>query len=151
VSRWINPPFVLAGHLWAMAGLHFLWPGPRWIDFPLRWAGVVISGSAGLLFLYAARQFHRHDTTSSVFAQSTALITGGVFGYSRNPMYLAMLMMLIGAAVFLGTVTPWCLIPSFIIMVTQRFIRPEEHLLESRFEADYREYRSRVGRWVWRI
>ena len=56
--------------------------------------------------------------------------------------------MLVGEAIWFGTATPWLAIPVFVWLITTHFIRHEEAMLEQRFGAHYREYQSRVRRWV---
>jgi protein-S-isoprenylcysteine O-methyltransferase Ste14 len=77
-------------------------------------------------------------------------VTGGVFQFSRNPMYLGLLLILTGWAMGLGTASPWMVPPVFVIVVTLLQIIPEEQALEKLFGEQYVEYRRRVARWIGR-
>ena len=67
---------------------------------------------------------------------------------SRNPMYLALMLWLVGAAMLLGTVTPAAVVVGFGWLLTHAFIRPEEQAMERTFGDAFREYKRRVRRWI---
>jgi protein-S-isoprenylcysteine O-methyltransferase Ste14 len=97
----------------------------------------------------AERQFVRAGTPVRPFTQQpAALVTGGMFRLSRNPMYLGLVLALAGAA--LSLVSPLALLaaPVYGWWVQRRFIEREERLLEERFGNAYRAYCLRVRRWV---
>lgn len=78
------------------------------------------------------------------------MVMDGVFSFSRNPMYLGMVAILLGVAVGLGST--WALIvpPVFMGLIQTMFIRMEERILEEQFGAAYLAYRDRVRRWIGR-
>ena len=80
--------------------------------------------------------------------RASALVTSGVFGRSRNPMYVGMATILIGWTAFLGV--PWLLFgPAFFVLFTTRFqIVPEERAMRARFGEAYCGYASRVPSWL---
>ena len=78
---------------------------------------------------------------------ATHLVTTGLYRYSRNPMYMGMLVMLVGWWVWLGSVTPILLLPAFIIILTKMQIEPEEQALEAHFGEQYLAYKRQVSRW----
>lgn len=82
------------------------------------------------------------------FEESSALVTHGVFRISRNPMYLGMTLMLLGIALFLGSVTPFLVVIALPVIFDRVFISPEERMLEETFGDQFREYRKRVRRWI---
>ena len=67
---------------------------------------------------------------------------------SRNPMYLGMALVLVGASFALGRVGPLGVAAAFAWFVDRHFIRHEETMLEHEFGATYRDYRARVRRWI---
>lgn len=79
---------------------------------------------------------------------ASALVRSGVFRISRNPMYLGMLIVLLGWAVLLAA--PWSLLgPAVFYLYIQRFqILPEERALTARFGVEFERYRSAVRRWL---
>jgi protein-S-isoprenylcysteine O-methyltransferase Ste14 len=79
---------------------------------------------------------------------ASSLVTGGVYRLTRNPMYLGMLLALLGWAVFLANGPALIFLPAFVLYLTEFQIKPEERALAARFGADYAAYRTRVRRWV---
>lgn len=147
-ERRVLPPIYFFVALLVMFGLHYLLPiallrGAVWL-----YLGVALIGSSVLFIVVSARLFDKLGTTIKPFEESTALVVTGPFKYSRNPMYLGMVGVLIGLAVVLGTATPVVVIPVFVWLITRRFVLVEEAALKARFGDDYTEYRNRVGRWL---
>ncbi len=97
---------------------------------------------------FAARQFARVGTNIIPLTPSSALVTDGVFAYTRNPMYLGMFMTLAGVAIVLDRAWPWLVPVVFFFVIRLRFVRHEEHLMETTFGEAYRAYRARVRRFV---
>ena len=95
-----------------------------------------------------AMLFRRRGTAIKPFQESSALVTDGVYRFTRNPMYLGMVIGLTGVACMLGTVTPLLVIPIFIWVIRTRFIRVEEGMLAERFGDEYVQYQARVRRWL---
>ena len=144
----IYPPGYFLGALILMVVLHLGAPGQQWLFFPWNLTAL-LPLLAGLQRMgSAARLFAERDTTLKPFAQSTTLVMDGAFGQSRNPMYLGMVLMLMAVAVLLGSLTPWLVIPSFVTVITRRFIVHEEHMLREQFGDAYDEYCQRVRRWI---
>jgi protein-S-isoprenylcysteine O-methyltransferase Ste14 len=95
-------------------------------------------------------QFRRFHTTIDPRHPNRAsqLVTSGLFKYSRNPMYLGMLLVLTGWAVTLGSIGPWLGPVVFYFWMTRLQIMPEERALRERFGSGYVSYCERVGRWL---
>ena len=103
---------------------------------------------AGVVMMVAgARRFKTADTAINPFDRPSTLVTGGVFRVSRNPMYLAMVVILIGAALAWGTLTPFFVPPVLAWLISRKFIVMEEAKMSQLFGDDYDEYRRRVRRW----
>jgi protein-S-isoprenylcysteine O-methyltransferase Ste14 len=100
--------------------------------------------------LLPALRFLRARTTVNPLRPQHAsqLVTGGLNRYSRNPMYLGQLMLLVAWAVFLGHVLSAGLPLLFALYITRFQILPEERALEARFGDYYANYRARVRRWL---
>jgi steroid 5-alpha reductase family enzyme len=111
--------------------------GPPGIGCP------VIAGVA--LNLVADGAFHRAGTTVKPFQESSALLTDGVYRYSRHPMYLGFVLILIGVAILLGSLTPWVVIPVFAVLMEVVFIRVEERMLAEKFGPAWLAYKKRCG------
>jgi protein-S-isoprenylcysteine O-methyltransferase Ste14 len=132
----------------AMAVLHFGFPIAQPIREPYRYAGAVLIVLAFALGFWALFLFRRARTGVVPFSEATTLISGGPYRFTRNPMYLGMAGILLGTAVWLGSVTPWLVLPAFMGIITDRFIVPEEAMLERAFGSRYLEYRGAVRRWL---
>lgn len=94
--------------------------------------------------------FRRARTTINPLKPSatSSLVMNGVYGYTRNPMYVGLLLALTGWAVFLGEVLPLVALPVFVWYMTTFQIAPEERILSSAFGVQFTEYMRRVRRWV---
>jgi protein-S-isoprenylcysteine O-methyltransferase Ste14 len=97
---------------------------------------------------WPAAAFGRVGTPIKPFEVSTHLVTGGMYRVSRNPMYLGMVVVILGIAVLFGSISPFISIPIFVWLIQTNFIRFEEVALEKTFGDEYREYKSLVRRWL---
>lgn len=131
-----------------MLGLDRAFPFFRMISPPLVNFGFVPMLLGASLVLVAAGLFKRRKTTLNPFGEPAVVVREGVYRFSRNPMYLGMLLVLIGFGVWLGNILALLLAPGFVWVVTRRHILREEQLLESRFGEEYRAYRRQVRRWM---
>jgi protein-S-isoprenylcysteine O-methyltransferase Ste14 len=100
------------------------------------------------LFAAGVRSFLRAATPVPTNQPTRALVTTGIHGWTRNPIYLGMLLIYVGSGV--AARSPWILILTLPLAVTIRYgvVAREEAYLERRFGDPYREYRARVRRWV---
>ena len=142
------PPTYLLLSIVIMVALHFLIPALEIIPFPSNLLGAVPFALGLALNLLADRAFKKHDTTVKPFEESAALVTAGVFRVSRNPMYLGFVLILVGIAIFMGSLTPWAIIPILAILMDLVFIRVEEGMLEHTFGDRWLEYKKSVRRWI---
>ena len=147
-KRRIIPPVYLLLSLIAMALLHFYLPVRRFLAPPNSYVGVVwILAGIGISAI-AARSFTKAGTPVVPFERSTALVTTGLFKYTRNPMYLGMVFILIGAWLCFGSISPVVPIVAFVWIITANFIRGEERFLEDIFGEQYLLYKKQVRRWI---
>jgi protein-S-isoprenylcysteine O-methyltransferase Ste14 len=77
-----------------------------------------------------------------------ALVMGGVYRLTRNPMYLAMLVVLAAWALVVSNFAAFLLLPLFVAYLNRFQILPEERALQARFGAEFERYRSSVRRWL---
>ncbi|MDG1573510.1 isoprenylcysteine carboxylmethyltransferase family protein [Robiginitalea sp. M366] len=109
----------------------------------------VLAGLGILVGLISVGQFLRRGTTLDPFRPEAtgALVTGGVFRFSRNPMYLALLLVLLAWGLWLGNAFNAVTAGLFVAYMNRFQIRPEERILEDRFGGAYRQYGQAVRRW----
>jgi protein-S-isoprenylcysteine O-methyltransferase Ste14 len=141
------PPHYFVLSLILMIGLSFL-DAVDLLPQPWPWVGVVpiIIGIA--LAAQGSRLFSRAGTNIVPFTESTALVTGGVFSFSRNPMYSGMMLALIGTALLLNGILAWLVIIPFFAIIRGYFIKNEEILMEQSFGEEYASYKATVRRWL---
>jgi len=117
-----------------------------------HWINVTIAGAMVLIGLALAtagiRNFTRAATPVPTAQPTQALVTTGIHGYTRNPIYLGMF--LVYAGIGLVVRSPWILILILPLVLTIRYgvVMREEAYLERRFGDAYRAYKSRVRRWL---
>ena len=142
------PPVIYLAFLLIGFGADALWPAAVLPQGP-RYAAGAAPIALGLALGFAAvRQFRRHDTSFKPHEPSTALITGGPYRYSRNPIYLAL--GLLYAGIGIAADGPWTLallVPLLVVLHYGVIIR-EERYLERKFADDYRRYKSTTRRWL---
>jgi protein-S-isoprenylcysteine O-methyltransferase Ste14 len=115
----------------------------RVVAVGLGLAGVVIMGLAVLSF------WKVHTTVNPMKPSSTSfLVTSGIYHFSRNPMYLGMLLILIGWALYLANALAFLFLPTFILYMNRFQIEPEERALTALFGQEFLEYSSQVRRWI---
>lgn len=121
------------------------------VDGGLRYAlagGVFLFGL--IVGISAISSFRRAQTTINPvnLEAASSLVTGGIFRYTRNPMYVGFTCLLTAWAILLAS--PWTLLgPIFFVLFTTRFqIVPEERVMLSKFGDAYAAYRKRVRRWL---
>ena len=140
------PPVYFLFAVVLMVLLGFFLPVAQWFWWPWNLVGVLPVLLGGALNIFADDQFKRHKTTVKPFRPSSALITDGVFRFSRNPMYLGMVCILIGLGICLASLTPLFVIPLFVWWLTVQFIVPEEQGLAEQFGDAYGTYKTKARR-----
>jgi protein-S-isoprenylcysteine O-methyltransferase Ste14 len=105
--------------------------------------GLTGAGSAML-------SFWRAHTTANPMKPSSAsfLVTSGIYGFTRNPMYLGPFFVLVGWALYLGNALAFLFLPAFILYMNRFQIEPEERALTALFGQEFVAYASRVRRWI---
>ena len=142
------PPLILLIALVLQVTSHLFLPFARLIPSPWNISGGVLILAGLALAVAADGQFKRAETTVRPFEQPRALVTKGMFAFTRNPMYLGMVVVLLGVGIALGTLTPLIMVPFFVLVIDIRFIRMEEAVLAECFGDEYRAYARRVRRWL---
>ena len=142
------PPFYLLLSVIALFVLNYTIPLMVLFYPPFNYVGVVIIFLGLALILWHADYFKRYETPIKPFEHSTHLIKEGMYKYSRNPIYLGMGVILFGGAMVLGSISPFVVVPVFIIIIERAFIVKEVKFLENIFGHEYLDYKKSVRRWV---
>jgi len=116
--------------------------GRRYLIKALLFLAVVIS-------CVALIQFYRAKTTTNPKnpSKASSLVTNGIYKYSRNPMYLGLLLILLGWGLWLANAFNVLLAAGFVSYMNTFQIQPEESSLTSLFGTEYKQYCIRVRRW----
>lgn len=143
----VPPPFIMLSLLAAGWAAEQYWTfrpfDPSW-STPL---GIALLGISLVLIAAGALPFFLHKTSIEPWQPTSTIIQGGIYGFSRNPIYLAFCLASGGVSFYLnslwmlGSVVPLVLILRFAI------IQREETYLEAKFGEHYLEYKRRVRRW----
>jgi protein-S-isoprenylcysteine O-methyltransferase Ste14 len=144
----ILPTTYLLIALVIMILLHSIIPIIKLIPLPWNLLGLIPLIVGILINLMADSALHKAGTTVKPFQESSVLVTGSVYGVSRHPMYLGFVLILIGVAVLLGSLTPWVIIPIYVVLMEVVFIQVEEHMLEENFGPVWLDYKKKVRRWI---
>ena len=109
---------------------------------------MIISGF--IIILSAIILFKKYKTTITPLnpSNATKLITGGIYKFSRNPMYLGLLLVLFGFSIILNPIGGLFLIPLFILYLNLFQIIPEENAMVDLFKDEFLEYKENVRRWI---
>lgn len=120
------------------------------LETPWNSLGLVLAMAGILIDLLAVIQFRKEGTTINPLRpdDSVKVLENGLYKISRNPMYLGMLLILGGFAVWLGSLSPLICLPVFVFIITTQQILPEEETLRYKFGQDYLDYMHRVRRWI---
>ena len=148
ISRKFIPPLWLLLTLGLQAVASHLWPIATWLAKPWGYAGGGLIAMGVAMAVWASRLFRRVETGVVPFSASTSLVVGGPYRFTRNPMYVGMLVGLVGAALLFGTVSPLLLVVAFFVLIDRLFVQYEERMLESVHGESYLELKRRVRRWL---
>ncbi len=111
-------------------------------------AGAAIAAAGVLILGFAFSRMLRAGTHIDPYKPATALVTSGIYRFSRNPIYVATTLLYIAAALSFRVLPALILLPAALVILYFGIIRREERYLGSKFGDDYRAYRSRVRRWI---
>lgn len=138
---------LLAALMWLLAGNT---PG---LSLPpaLRWAAsLAFLGAGAAIGTAGVWSFRKAQTTVNPWRPhgSSALVSSGIYRFTRNPMYLGLLLVLFGWGLFLANVFALALAWAFVPYMNRFQIRPEERALQQTYGQSFRDYCGRVRRWL---
>jgi protein-S-isoprenylcysteine O-methyltransferase Ste14 len=142
------PLVLLLLALAASYGLNRYVPVQTIVPEMIRYLGAVPVLAAIWIVGKSTLRFRKHETTVMPYEQSSALVTDGFYEFSRNPMYVAMLLLLVGVAWLLGSAMAFLPVPLLYLVLRFRVIPMEEGMLEETFGEEYLDYKRKVRRWL---
>jgi protein-S-isoprenylcysteine O-methyltransferase Ste14 len=144
----VRPPFVYLGSIALGLVLHGFWP-LEWlsasVSVPL---GVIAAVAAIALFVSSLRAFRKAHTPVPGNRPTTAIVRGGPYGFSRNPIYLAFTFLQLGLAAGLNSLGMLLALLPALALMGLVVIPREERYLEARFPSEYLPYKRSVRRWL---
>jgi protein-S-isoprenylcysteine O-methyltransferase Ste14 len=144
----IIPPFLLIISALVMTLLHFTIPYKIVIPLPFNFFGIVLIISGLTIAKKVSSSFSEIDTEIHTFKKPKQMVTIGLFKYSRNPIYLGFVTVLIGLNLILASLTPLIVVLLFIFITNYWYIPFEEKNMQKQFGQDYEDYKKKVRRWI---
>jgi protein-S-isoprenylcysteine O-methyltransferase Ste14 len=143
------PPLIFLGGLLLGFGLNWGLSLPRLPEPPWSFAlGAPLVVLALLLGFSAVRVLRGARTNINPYKPSTAVVTSGPYRWTRNPIYVSMVLSYLGLALLFGALGPLMLLVPVLTVMRFGVIAREELYLSQRFGEEYRSYTARVRRWV---
>jgi protein-S-isoprenylcysteine O-methyltransferase Ste14 len=90
----------------------------------------------------------RAGTNVDPYEPATAIVTGGPYRFTRNPIYVGFTLVYVGISAFTNALAPLMLLPAVFAVMRRGVIEREERYLERKFGGEYLEYKGRVRRWI---
>jgi protein-S-isoprenylcysteine O-methyltransferase Ste14 len=133
-----------------------MWAAARYgpvFDFALPASRIIATGLAligTVIAILGVASFRRAGTTVNPLqpANASSLVVSGIYRRTRNPMYLGLLLVLLGWAALLANALAFGFAAAFIPVMNHLQIHPEERYLAARFGTAFTDYQSRVRRWI---
>jgi len=142
------PPLIFLAGIFLGVLMNWYWPGSFWpgsARFVV--AALLVAGSFFVVFL-AFRRFSSAGTNVEPYKPTTAIVTKGPYGWSRNPIYLAMVGVTIGTGIALDNFWVIVMLAPVLLMMHFGVITREERYLTEKFGDEYRSYKNAVRRWL---
>lgn len=140
------PPMMLA--LFMVGGIALDWLIPLNWGHGWGWLGLIMVVGALAFAKWAIKTFEEAGTNVPPNMPATTIVTGGPFKYSRNPMYLSMIVLYAGVAMLADAPLMLLLTVGLWYVLDNKVIKAEEAYLEVKFGEEYTAYKERTQRWI---
>lgn len=144
----VPPPLIYLSALIAGLILNYFFPTAFLPVMVSRIVGILSVALAVFILAAAFVKFKRAETNLEPWKPTTAIVSDGVFRFSRNPIYLAFTLFYLGAAFLFGSLWMLALLVPVLLVMRYSVIAREEKYLENKFGAEYSDYKKRVRRWI---
>lgn len=135
------------GIMWTINNFFDPWtlsvPGSSWLALIFFVFAIIFGVKPLIQFAKQKTTIHPHTPD-----KASSLVSTGIYRLSRNPMYLALLFLLISYGFYLDNLTTLLPLPFFVLYMNRYQIIPEEEALTKRFGEEYKKYKSEVRRWL---
>jgi len=144
----VHPPLLYLAGLALLVAAHLLMPLPILSSRALRIPGIVVALMGAILLVWGRRTMVAGGTNVHPGKPSLAIVDGGPFRFTRNPLYVSISLIFLGATLYLNEWTGFVLLVVLLLVMHFGVVRREERYLDAKFGQAYRDYRSRVRRWI---
>jgi protein-S-isoprenylcysteine O-methyltransferase Ste14 len=142
------PATTLGASIITAVVLHYLFPVTILIPFPYNLLGLIIVGFGIYLVLQSILLLRSYNTTLEPSGNPSSLVTKYPYNHSRNPIYLGDLLIALGTATALSSLSAFIAPIIFFLVVNSIIIPFEENRLQKNFGIEYQTYRGSVRRWL---
>jgi len=142
------PPLIFLGFLLLGLGLEIQWPADFLAERLQYLLGSALFSLGGILVAVCVTEFQRAGTEFQTHKPANALITGGPYRISRNPIYIALSLAYLGIAVVADSGWMVAMLVPALAVIHFGVITREEKYLEAKFGDEYRYYKNTVRRWL---
>jgi len=147
-NRNITPPTYLLIAMLLEIALGIWLPVMKLVSSPWTYLGLIPLAVGIIINLRADRVFHMAGTAVDPPKAPSVLVTEGPYRWTRNPMYLGFVLILIAAAVLLGSLSPYIIVIAFTLFINGKFITMEEQKLDALLGIQWEMYKQRTRRWL---
>lgn len=144
----IQPPILVLIHVVLLLVLARLVPLPLRVLPVLQPVGFLLAMLGFLCGLAALMTFRRAQRDATARARSTSLITTGIYRFTRHPVYLGFVLILIGISLNIGSYWGVLLAPILLFLFNRLVVDPEETYLAQKFGKEFDVYKTKVRRWI---
>lgn len=144
----LRPPKIAQALVLVAALLHIFTPMRDMTVYSQPVAGAVLGILGFFIMMWGWSLFKNQGTAICPTAVNTYLVTTGIYRYTRNPMYLGVIIVLLGIAIYVGSIPFYLISVIYFIIINHVFCPYEEKKLVTTFGNDYLEYKNRVRRWL---
>lgn len=148
INKNIHPPFVALFYIVVTMVLQRFTPIPFVVPASLKTAGLAMTFIGFMLGVGAFVEFRKARTTLDPHGSVKALVTGGIYRITRNPIYLGFFLMVVGLPLNSGSLWGFVAAPFYATTMNRLVIEKEEAYLEKKFKEQFTSYRLRVRRWI---
>lgn len=143
----MRPPRIAAGLILAAAIVHWFANDSESMRFSSHWGGAFLGMTGIALMMWAWLLFKRQNLAVCLPDRTVYITKTGPYRFTRNPMYLGMVLIMLGLALFIGTAPFYLSAIVYFWILNFAFCPFEENKLATAFGEEYTRYRDRVRRW----
>lgn len=143
-----RPPRIAMVLLVIAAAFHWVAPMQAFALFSSAPVSLALASIGFVVMIFAWWQFKEGAVAICPTDTTEHLITDGVYRFTRNPMYLGIVLMLSGVAIIFGTLPFYAAALGYFVVMDRLFCRFEEEKLAAAFGREYEDYKSKVRRWI---